>query len=261
MIVGQEKLLKKVEKSNLDTFPQSLILLGDKGCGKHTLCNFIAQHLNIEMVMLDSKLEKEDIEEIINRPYPTLYIIEATNLSTKFQNSLLKTLEEPFTGSYFIIICENLTSLLPTLVNRCHQWVFQTYNKETLRQFININDDELLLNIATTPGQILEYQEYPLQDIVKLVNNILERITTTSPSTLLTITDRIAFKDEKDKFNLAIFLKVFRYILLDNIKNSNDNKFVLIYNELLGLEKKLNNTISQVRTFENFLIKVWEVSR
>lgn len=261
MFVGQEKLIRKLEKTTLDTFPQSLILLGDKGCGKHTFCNLIAQHLNIEMIVLNNKLEKESIEEIIGRPYPTLYIIEATGISAKFQNSLLKTLEEPFNGSYFIIICENLNSLLPTLVNRCHQWVFQLYSEETLKQFINNPDNDLILKIATTPGQVLEYQEHPLQDMVILANNILNRITTTSPSTLLTITDRIAFKDEKDKFNLVIFLKVFKYVLLDNIRNSNDGKFILIYNELTLLEKKLNNTISQTRTFENFLIRMWEVSR
>ena len=262
MLIGQPKLDDKLNNLTLDNLPQSLILLGDRGCGKHTLCSMIAQKLNMEIIVLDNKLESEDIDEIVNRPYPTLYVIDSTGVSPKFQNSLLKNIEEPSVGSYFIILCERANSLLPTLVNRCQQWVFQTYSTETLSQFIKKdNNKEIILELASTPGQVLEYQEHPLQGMIDLSNNILDRIGTTSFSTLLTITDRIAFKNEKDKFNLSIFLKVFRLVVLDKIRNSKNIKFISIYNELVGLETKLSNTISQTRTFENFLKKVWEVSR
>ena len=263
MFVGQEKIIKKLNKLNLDNFPQSLMLIGEKGCGKHTLCNYISTYLEIDSELIDSKLNIADIEDIFNRPYPTLYIIDTTNLSDKAQNSLLKIIEEPPVGSYFIILCEDIKNVIPTIVNRCHQWKFQRYSIDVLSTFITNEsvDKELLLGIATTPGQVIEYQEQPLQKMVELAVNMVERLSTTSPSNLLTITDKIAFKSEKDKFDLYIFLKVFRLVLTSKIRESSDLKYTSMYKELLGLNNKLANTISPQKTFENFLINLWEASR
>ena len=50
MIVGQEELLNKINTYTLDNFPHSLILVGAKGSGKNLICDYIANHLNIEII-------------------------------------------------------------------------------------------------------------------------------------------------------------------------------------------------------------------
>ena len=42
MLVGQERVLDKINNFTLDTFPSSTILLGEDGCGKHTLLSYIS---------------------------------------------------------------------------------------------------------------------------------------------------------------------------------------------------------------------------
>lgn len=263
MFIGQDKIIEELDKLNLDSFPHSLMIIGEKGCGKHTLCNTIATHLGINSILVDNKLNTNDIEDIFNRPYPTLYIIDTNGLSIKAQNSLLKIIEEPPAGSYFIVLCENTKNVIPTIVNRCQQWKFQKYSVDTLSTFIKdeSTDKDLILSIANTPGQVIEYQEQPLQKMVELAVNVVERLNTTSPANALTIADKMAFKDEKDKFNLPVFLRVFRVVLTSKIREDSSIRYTNMYRELMGLDNKLNSTISQQKTFENFLIKLWEASR
>ena len=42
MIVGQNKIRSLIETSNLDNFPNSLIISGERGSGKHTICDLIS---------------------------------------------------------------------------------------------------------------------------------------------------------------------------------------------------------------------------
>ena len=41
-IIGQTKLLNKINALNIDSLPHSILMIGDLGCGKHTLCKYIA---------------------------------------------------------------------------------------------------------------------------------------------------------------------------------------------------------------------------
>lgn len=263
-MLGQDKLIKRIDSLNLDTFPQSLLLLGDKGCGKHSLTNYIEAHLGIELKRLDSKLSDEIIENILGVPYPVVYTIELDNMLPKYQNTLLKLIEEPPIGKYFILISNDSLNILPTVKNRCKIWEFEKYSKDTLSKFIRNNqDNDLILNIAFTPGQILEYQDHPLKDISNLVSNILDRISITSLPNLLTITDRLTFKDERNKFNLGIFLKILKYqLFLRSVKSSNINVYNSMNFELNSFNEKLKlKNIDTQKAFENFLINFWEASK
>ncbi len=64
------------------------------------------------------------INKLVNTPpiisKNRLIIIEdAQNLTTESQNSLLKTLEEPPSHTFFLLFTDNLTSLLDTIKSRC----------------------------------------------------------------------------------------------------------------------------------------------
>lgn len=47
-------------------------------------------------------------------------IENAQNLNLESQNALLKTLEEPGENNYIILTAPNTSSLLPTIISRCH---------------------------------------------------------------------------------------------------------------------------------------------
>lgn len=262
-MLGQEKLIEKINNSNLDNFPQSLLLIGEKGCGKHTLLNYISTHLKLELKELNSKINDEDIEIIISKPYPIIYFINMEGVFPKFQNTILKLIEEPPIGKYFILLSTSEYEVLPTIKNRCRRWIFNPYKKDILSTFINnVQDKDLILNIATTPGQVITIQNHPLKEMADLANNILNRLHLSSLPNVLSISDRIGFNNEKGKFDLDIFLKVLTYCLLDKVIHSTDNKnYSVMVEELILIKTKLKNTISIQKTFENFLIRFWEASK
>jgi len=55
------------------------------------------------------------------------------HLSLQACNALLKTLEEPGSGTYFILISANYSRLLPTVLSRCQIWHFDTLELEDVR--------------------------------------------------------------------------------------------------------------------------------
>ena len=75
-IKGQDSILRLIDSQTTSTFPNSLILLGEKGGGKHLICQYIADKLNLTAVTLSDNLSQELIEELYTRVEPYLYIIE-----------------------------------------------------------------------------------------------------------------------------------------------------------------------------------------
>ena len=56
-IIGQTKLLNKINKLTLNTLPHSLLFIGEYGCGKHLICNYIANKFNLELNKLDNNVK------------------------------------------------------------------------------------------------------------------------------------------------------------------------------------------------------------
>ena len=56
-------------------------------------------------------------------------------ISVKSQNTILKFLEEPTSNCIIILLVENLSSLLDTVINRCQVFELEKYDKSTLSLF------------------------------------------------------------------------------------------------------------------------------
>lgn len=257
---GQPKLVERLQRLTLSSMPQSLLLVGPRGCGKHTLCSLIAQQLGVEVVEITEKLNAQFISELYERAVPTIYMIVANQLSSKAQSSLLKIVEEPVSGAFFIILSETVADTLPTLSNRCQQWIFESYSKEVLTSFADENCS-FVLDVARTPGQVLEMQQHPLEQMVQLANNIIEKIGTASPSNTLCISDRIAFKSEKDKFEPSLFIEVLKHQLVQHIKVDSNPIYPLMYQQLRLYLSKKNLFIVPQKAFDNLLLGLWEAAR
>lgn len=263
-IRGQSSLVNKIDSLNLNTFPHSLLLLGEQGCGKHLISNYISMHLGVEIKTIDNKITAEDVENIMLRPYPCIYLIELDSMLPKAQNSLLKLIEEPLAGTFILGISCNQRNVIPTILNRCQKWYFERYSKEVLSSFIREEKkplESLLLDIFSTPGQLLEAQDNPVEDILKLADTILSRLSNASLSNVLTISDKIAFKEEKDKFNLNIFIKVLNYKSREYVVNFDQRRYYKMFELISSLSDRLNWSISKPRSFDGFLVELWEASK
>ena len=174
-IVGQDEIIEKI---NTQRLPQSLILCGECGSGRHTICRYISEKYSFELSDITNSISLDTICDAYDNPIHTLYIIDSSRMSVREQNVILKFLEEPPKCAYIIIICEKLISLLPTIVNRCTTWNLGRYTKSTLTGFFREGDadSKYILEIAKTPGDIERLRGHDLTGMMELANKIFSKI-------------------------------------------------------------------------------------
>lgn len=215
-IIGQNLLVDKINKNNLDSFPHSLILLGEKGSGKHLICDYISDHLAIELVDITESISFETISDIYIDPNPKIYMIDGTSLTEKKENILLKFIEEPPINSFIIILSESFSQIIPTIVNRCQIWFLSPYTRDELREF---TDDERLLDIVKTPGQALKLKNQDVDSIILLCNTIIEKISSANYANTLTIVDKFNLDNDDSKFDIDCFIQCMLYISMLRLKS------------------------------------------
>ena len=256
MILGQEKICYKIDNLSLDDFPQSLMLVGPKGSGKHLIVEYISTRLTLTTRDITTTLDQESIEEIYNRVEPYLYIINANELTVKDENTILKFVEEPLKNSYIILLAETDIGLIQTIINRCQIWYLQNYSREVLKTFVTNNND-YVLNVASTPGQVKELCNVPFDEFVELSDKILDKIHIASVANTLTLSNKITFKSEKGKLDGIIFVDVLLSRVVERAKLVNDIRYSKAYLLTSELKKKLAvKNLDKKSLFEKYLIEL-----
>ena len=260
-IIGQEKICGIIDCHTLDSFPRTIMLVGARGSGKHLICNYIAQKFNLITLDISENLDLEFIDELYNRVEPYLYIIRINEISVKEENTILKFIEEPLLNSYIVLIAETDNGILQTILNRCQIWYLQNYNKDFLRTFLT-NDNEYILEIANTPGQVKSLCENPFNEMVELADKMITKIEIASIPNTLSLGNKIAWKDEKEKFNLSLFIK----ILLSRIEYFNERTVDIRYSNayLMTLELSKKIVLPNVDCkylFDKYLIELRTLMR
>lgn len=210
-ILYQDKIINYIDNCTLDTFPHTVLIQGDKGGGKHLICNYISKKFGYDLIDITDKLTLETITEIYLSNQINFYLIDSDNISIKEQNVILKFLEEPCINA-FILIINSYNQLLNTIKNRCFKLSLNRYTKEQLQTFINQSTNPLILQISTTPGQITEYINSDFDGMQEFANKIFEHIKTANISNCLTIPNKIFFsKEEPDKYDINLFCMILLY--------------------------------------------------
>ena len=112
--------------------PHVLLFTGPSGCGKTTLATIVAQSLGAtpnDIIEIDASTDRgietsrQIIEHASSVPYFSsvkVFIIDECHKTTStFQNSMLKTLENPPSHAYFLLCTTEPDKLIPTLRRRC----------------------------------------------------------------------------------------------------------------------------------------------
>ncbi|NTW61640.1 hypothetical protein HGB24_03070 [Candidatus Saccharibacteria bacterium] len=158
--------------------PQSLMLSGDPGVGLGAIAGFIADAHDVRTtVILPEKDEKIDIEkgiigvDLIRRLYDMLktksskriiVIDYAERMTHQSQNAFLKLLEEPNSGTHFILLAHSTTGILPTIMSRVEEIKIKPISKsqtEKLLDSMGITDEkkraQLLYIASGLPAEII----------------------------------------------------------------------------------------------------------
>lgn len=263
-MVGQTKLLNKLDSFTLDNFPKSVLLLGEKGCGKHTYLKLIKEKLNIDCLDITDTVSFEYILEIYSRTVPSIYYVDIDKFVEKKQNVILKLLEEPPVNAYIIILCSDKSLVLETIMNRCIVFEFEKYSVSELSQFVESgSDSELICEVLKTPGQILNSNIDNLKDLNKLCETIITKLDKASYCNTLSIADKINYKDEYDKFDINAFFNMMNYVILESYKKKSSNLLIEYLKKTIDFKRRFaqDNRLDKQKLFESYLSEMWTISK
>lgn len=252
-MIGQKNLLKRINSFSLDTFPHSVLLIGDRGSEKLDICEYISNRFGIEMYDITDSISDDYINDIYAMPSFGLYVINCDSITEREQNILLKVYEEPNQYMYIILMCETKNSILETIQTRSYELYMNQYLRSELSPLCNEESRDIILQVATTPGTVEELNHIDVFPLKTMCFNIVKKLNVTSYQNTLTITNKINFSDDYEKYPLWAFIKMLEVVTLEERSN-----LYFIVNEFDNTYKPL---LDKKRYFENMLTNLWIASR
>ncbi|MBN2540898.1 MAG: hypothetical protein JXB08_05165 [Bacilli bacterium] len=193
------------KRSTALLFAKSLLCTNPEGfnpCNECHNCRRVdsGNHPNLFYVRpLGKVIKKEQIQDLINEfskasvePGPRVYIIEeADKLNLTSANTLLKTMEEPGSEIYQVLITENYDALLKTIVSRAEILHFKPIDRSIIRRQLIENDIDKNIAAAISEytvdmGSAIKIaNDANMTGIIDLVTKIYHSFSTKSESPLL----------------------------------------------------------------------------
>lgn len=258
-MVGQEKLLAKLNSYSINTLPKAILFIGEEGCGKHTVAKILAANLYLPVVEPTNIITIDDIIAYSQDPIAKLYIINLDNYLDKQQNQLLKFIEEPGKNIHIILTASSEISVLPTILNRCIKMYFEPYTLEQLKK-IKLFSNELVYKVCKTPGQLVSANESAILELYKICKAMPKVITKANYANLLTLETKLNYKDQYDKPDFILFFNMMTYATAENYLDTNDQASLKVYNFTNNFKQKMVNKVIVKENFMiNYLTTLWEV--
>jgi len=263
-MIGQNELIRELNKINtIEELPKSIIICGKNGSGKHIFANMIAEKFMFETEVIDYELSLEILNELYTLTRPKLFIIDNEALKAnkrieRFQNTLLKFIEEPPAFAWIILITMDKYSLLETIQNRCQIFETSPYTLEELQEIAKLNHkafNDVQLEILETPGRIIETSEEDIHTIYGLCELILDNISKATPSNALTITKKF------DIYNIDLFISVFSYVICQRILYGTfDKRYEQILEITRNLDKNLQvMNVNKTDLLDNYFLRIKQI--
>ena len=271
-MIGQRELLNRIgQQISRKKFPRFSIIIGEKGSGKKELAKNIGQMMGVAISFIPDN-KADTIRDIIEVAYkvdlPVLYVIsDCDNMSSASANALLKITEEPPRNAYFIITCENEENLLQTIRSRGVTYMLEPYSYEDKCDYIEqqgvpeFEDDEnFILDVASNPGEVQQLLKMDISRFRNYVGLVIDNIAEVSDSNSFKIGDKIALKDEEDKYNLKLFWKAFGSVCVERMR---EHKDPLKYARAIGITGDFSQQLSirginKQMLFDNWVIAIRE---
>ena len=257
-IIGQEKLLNKLNNYSINTLPHVMLFVGPKGCGKQLMANYVAEKFDLDLVIIDDTISSEDISTFNYKTIKTLYLIDLNNFTEKQQNIFLKALEDVSSTAYFILIANSEAGILNTILNRCIKHTFEPYTKEQIEQITNTSVNDLAFKIFQTPGKLLNLTEESFNNLLTEADKIVRNTSAQQYAASLVAATKVNYKDLYNKLDFDLFLDAIECLALEDFKNGNQKSLIVF---------KVTNQFKQYATQQrlikeilmfNYLTTLWE---
>ena len=305
--VGHSSLIKNFKnRCSNGNLSHAQLISGEDGIGKSILAEILGKlilngDLNREYVdIIHYKPSKasfgvDDVRDIIDevnkKPFEgdkkVIIIHQGNKLTIQAQNALLKTIEEPPTEVYIIILCESLELILDTIKSRCEIYKLTPLTKDELYKYIAIkgydySEEEKSSAIAFSegiPGRIDRYfSDTELQELRDKIVDLLLQLTNNEIEAILEKEEQlVSYKQNKEEVinvlssfirDILVNKEVYNENLIinrDKIKEierlTNEMSFKKLNKMLLGLQearKNIKNNVSWAMTVRIMLMDFME---
>lgn len=305
--VGHSSLIENFKnRCSNGNLSHAQLISGEDGIGKSILAEILGKlilngDLNREYVdIINYKPSKasfgvDDVREIIDevnkKPFEgdkkVIIIHQGNKLTIQAQNALLKTIEEPPTEVYIIILCESLELILDTIKSRCEIYKLTPLTKDELYKYIAIkgydySEEEKSSAIAFSegiPGRIDRYfSDTELQELRDKIVDLLLQLTNNEIEAILEKEEQlVSYRQNKEEVinvlssfirDILVNKEVYNENLIinrDKIKEierlTNEMSFKKLNKMLLGLQearKNIKNNVSWAMTVRIMLMDFME---
>ena len=177
-IIGQEELCERLGTTIGQTVAQSFLFTAPAGMGKHLFADELARslvcsnptksggcgkcdncvyfkagtHPDVRRYETDKGKKSISVATIREDLIPDtamasqiadrkVYIINIGNIELKYQNLLLKVLEEPPRGVVFILLCTDASLVLPTIMSRVVEFKMRPYTEEEIFKILSKHNE------------------------------------------------------------------------------------------------------------------------
>ena len=290
--VGHSSLIENFKnRCSNGNLSHAQLISGEDGIGKSILAEILGKlilngDLNREYVDIinyrPSKASfgvddvREIIDEVNKKPFEgdkkVIIIHQGNKLTIQAQNALLKTIEEPPTEVYIIILCESLELILDTIKSRCEIYKLTPLTKDELYKYIAIkgydySEEEKASAIAFSegiPGRIDRYfSDTELQELRDKIVDLLLQLTNNEIEAILEKEEQlVSYKQNKEEVinvlssfirDILVNKEVYNENLIinrDKIKEierlTNEMSFKKLNKMILSLQEARKNTKNNV---------------
>lgn len=217
MFIGQGGIKYQIAKwQGVGIVPQTLIIVGDKGSGRTTLVQYLADEMQAR-IYKPEELKVDNIRAIADHASKLcsnmIYFFQnADEMTTAAENALLKLAEEPPPLCYIVLTVEHEDNVLPTIRSRGVVLRMGHYLKNELEQFTQNPD---ILKCAVNIGQVQELEAVGFDELYAFAKKVLDNIGKVSTINSFNIGKALKFKDEDTGYPVQLFFNVLFNILVD----------------------------------------------
>lgn len=220
-------------------------------CGECNCCVRVLHktHQNIMFIEPDGQtLKKEQVKYIQSelsvksseKGAKIIIINEIEKMSISAVNSLLKFLEEPPSNTYIILITENISNVISTVLSRVQVLNFTVNDVDIAKNKlteagVTTELANIIINLTKDYNQGIEiYQNESIVTLVAFCKELFSEISDNNNALLYAQLKKPALLDEKEyqKTFLDIFLMLYNDILNIKTNNTRNIVFVNIKNDL-----------------------------
>jgi len=231
-MLGQDKLIAQIDDLIAENkFPRFSIVVGERGMEHEDVAHYVSQKMQADYICLQD-VKVDTIRTMINNAYKlhntTVYCIpNADDMSINAKNAMLKVVEDAPNKAYFVMCLEDLSNTLATIQSR--GIVFRMYTPKVgeiedfaRNRYVNkedIDEDVIKLygELCSTPGDVLYFTKHDITNFYKYAEWVADNIIKLDGAEVFKISDKLALKDEDEKYDVRLFLKALQTVFWNKV--------------------------------------------